>query len=328
MRRICYSLQFIKVSLLRLRILGNKKNKMKKYIVIAIFILLPYIVNAQCTIWTAGNAQTVKQSSLEASVFQNTRYGITRSFEIGAQPLAMVLLPNIYAKKQWYNEKNLMITSRHGLYYPGIAMKFAQNKGQTFPERMKIARDTIFPANNILKGNPTLTNELLVSTFLQPPSSCSAANLLLTGKVGLHLTLVADEQIADSIFYPVLYARTQPYHKQAMWYVGAQLDGHFFLENVDFSTDVQFVSSGMLSAWSIEHKGLLLWTKFKNIRLLGGYKLAYATFEGQSSRLKFMPAIDFTYLFQFKGNKKVRGGDLKGTRGGQSSKSKKNKKER
>ena len=297
---------------------------MKKIIIFFTLILFPYLTNAQCTLWTVGNAQTVNQNSLAISAFQNTRYGITRTLEIGAQPLAMVLLPNIYVKKQWLNKNNFMLTSRHGVYYPGIAMNFLQNRGQKFPQRMKMNRDTIFPSNNVLKGNPTLTNELLISTFLQPATICTAANLLLTAKIGLHISSVSDQQILDTIPYPVLYARTQAYHKQAMWYIGTQLDGHFFLQNLDFSTDLQLIGIGGLSNWSIEHKFLLLLTKYNNIRLLGGYKLAHTTIQGFDSRTSFFPMIDFTYQFQFK-RKKARGGDLSGAKRGKAKRKKKEK---
>lgn len=285
---------------------------MKKNILLFLLISFPYLSNAQCSIWSVGNAQTVNNNSLSVSLFQNTRYGISKSLEIGAQPLAMVLLPNLYLKKQWTDKNNLLIASRHGAYYPGILMKFLQTKGQIFPGLMNMDRAIIFPVTNSPQGNLTFTNELLLSTFLQERTSCSVANLLLTAKMGLHISMVSDQQVLDTIAFPVLYARTQAYHKEAMWYVGAQLDGHFFLPNLDFSTDLQLLGIGGLSNWSIEHKALLLLTRFKNIRLLGGYKYAYTTINSSGSRSSFLAMLDFTYLFQFKN--KARGGDLKGSR--------------
>lgn len=285
---------------------------MKKIYLFLFITILPFAGNSQCSIWSVGNAQTVDKNRMEVSALQTTRFGLTRSIEIGAQPLAMVLLPNVYLKKKWFAE-DLIISSRHGVYYPGILLNNIYKNRRQFPGILKnMDRDTIYPIKNSPKGNLTITNELLVSTFLQKASVCARPNLLLTGKLGAHFSFNNDQQILDTIFHPVFHARTQPYNKQLMWYAGAQLDGHFFFEHLDFSVDLQLVSLDMLSDWSIEQKGMLLWTKIPNTRILFGYKMAFANMQNYGNKFMFMPLIDFTYLFGLK--TKAEPGDLKGTK--------------
>jgi len=277
-------------------------------------------VFAQTPLWTVGNARTVEHNTLSVSVFQNSRYGITRKLEIGAQPLGMLYAPNLYLKKQWL-KGDLLVTSRHGVYTPVIAQKRFQSNGKTFPAFMNAEREIIYSPTNSIKTNLTLTNEVLVSSYIQKPTSCTEANYLLTGKIGFHFSVANKNQVLDSIFYPVFFVRTQPYQRQLMWYVGLQLDGHLYFESLDFSTDIQFISLGKFKDWSVEHKGLLLLTHWKNTRLLAGYKLAYSSLASQPNRLAFLPLLDFTYTFKFK--PKQQGGDLSGVKRGKTKKKKK-----
>jgi len=295
---------------------------MKKSVFFVLFLVVLNGAFAQTPLWTVGNARTVEYNTMAVSAFQNLRYGITRKMEIGAQPLGLLFAPNIYLKKQWL-KTDLLVTSRHGIYTPIIGQKRFQSSEKTFPGFMKAEREIIYPLTNTIKPNVTFTNEVLFSSYIQKPTSCTEANYLLTGKVGFHFSVANKNQVLDSIFYPVFFMRTQPYQGQLMWYLGLQLDGHLYFENLDFSTDIQFLSLGKFTNWSIEHKGLLLITQWENTRVLVGYKLAYSTLASQASRTVFLPLLDFTYTFKFKGKKQ--GGDLSGFKRGKPEKQKKEK---
>ncbi len=295
---------------------------MKKIFFLLIFSCFAISLWAQDELWTVGNARTVDAHSLHVSLFQNTRYGINRTLEIGAQPIGMFLMPNIYAKKQWY-KSNLLFTTRHGIYVPVIGMKSAQASEKKFPAFMDSPREIIFPQTNQIKTNLTFTNELLISSYLQKPTSCVEANYLLTAKFGFHFATANKNQVLDTIFYPVLFTRSQVYHKNLLWYLGVQLDGHLYFEELDFSADLQMLALGRFKDWAFEHKGLLLITHWENTRLLLGYKLAYASLATQPNRLSFLPLIDFTYTFKFKA--KAQGGDVTGIKRGKSPRKKKDK---
>jgi len=295
---------------------------MKQCKLIFLLIVIPFVVDAQCSIWTVGNARTVEKNDLDVSLFQTTRYGLTRTLELGTQPIAMFFVPNLYGKKLWL-DKDIKIASRHGIYYPGMQLKRYYNSAKTYPNVMDMDREIIYPATNNPKGNFSITNELIVSTFLQKPTICSAPNYLATYRAGFHFAFNSDQQILDTVFHPVLHPRTQIYNHQFMWYAALQLDGHFFIEDLDFSIDLQFVGLDRLNDWSIEHKALLLWYKFENFRILGGYKFAYSKMDNYGSKTLFMPLIDLTYQFEFKS--KPGKGDVTGVKRGKSKRTKKEK---
>ena len=77
---------------------------------ISLFLLIFLIFNTiqslgQLEIWTVGTGKTIPQGHLEVSLFRPARYGITKTLEVSAQPVAFFVFPNAQVKKKWYDKE-------------------------------------------------------------------------------------------------------------------------------------------------------------------------------------------------------------------------------
>lgn len=239
-------------------------------------------------IWTVGTAKTIPQGHLDVSLFRPTRYGITKTFEVSAQPIAFIVFPNGQVKKTWY-DREFSVATVHGLNYPTIFLNMVRKNDN--PELIPI--DSVVPQLFVFK------NEVIASKMLKEATSCEAANYLLSLKVGAQFAVKFKKSTLPYIYKPIIYQRTSVYHDKLLWYVGADLDAHLN-EFINYSVDIDFLSIGLgIDDWAIEHKGMIMWKLTNSLMAMVGYKFSFGTYLGNPG-FGIYPMADISWTYKFK----------------------------
>ena len=262
---------------------------MRKIYLLTVVLLLAQMAVSQDKIWTTGTAITLSPKNYSFGIFQPLRYGLKNNLEVFTYPLAFPAIPNVGVKKMWYKTKNdWYFGSRHAIHYPSLFLKVSSGEG--------IGR--VMPPDAKVPQIISLTNELLVSTWLIKETSCTPPNLLLTLKAGAKNGLKFGESNFPTIDYPGIYYQTIPYQKKHfLWYLGADLDGNL-TESVNFCIDLDWIAVNWnVEDFAIEHKGMLLIPFAKRTTFIVGYKISYGTYPF-GNKFMIMPLIDLQWNIQ------------------------------
>ncbi len=275
----------------------NHIKKMNKFIIsLSLFILLPLSVFAQIELWTIGTGKTIPEHQLEISIFRPARFGITKSIEIAAHPIAFFALPHVQVKKNWY-DKEVSLASVHALNYPTIALNMLRKRD----------KEGYIPIDTKVPGILAFRNEIIVSRILKERTTCSAENYLLSLKLGVQFAMkMSNNSTLSSIEKSILYPRTEIYHKRTLWYAGLDLDARFN-HFINYCIDVDYLSlGGKTKDYVIEHKLLILTKLTNSVTISGGYKLVYTSFNNQdNTKLSVYPLIDLSWVYKFRKKKEM-----------------------
>lgn len=263
----------------------------RKLLILLSFFFISFSLSAQYEIWTVGTASTIPEGHLDVSVFRPARYGITKTLEISAQPFIFPVLPNGQIKKTWH-KKEFVFASVHGINYPTIFLNIVRKRDNT----------ELIPIDSVVPQLIAFKNEVIVSKILKKATTCEAENFVLSLKLGVQFAFQLSESTLPLIEKPILYPRTSIYHKEILWYVGADIDGHLN-SFINFSADVDFLSIGAgIDNFAIEHKGMLMMPLTESLMILGGYKLSFGSYPS-GSKLGIYPLLDISWKYIFKQRK-------------------------
>ncbi len=261
----------------------------KAYLIL--FILLTQTIGgyAQNPIWSDGTAFTITERALELNLFRPAKFGITKKDEISAHPVAFFIMPHIFYKRRWTAfalwDLKFMLSSRHGLYYPHLALKLNRKLNFGFSE--------LVPLDAPVPHNIAMQNEVILSHYLKEPTRCTLDNILLTGKLGFKYGFKLNSDASPLIYQSVLYRETAVPVPGLVWYAGVGIDGNLnFMFN--YFADIDFYSYGFINDWSIEGKLGIMGYRGKHLSAFGGLKLAYSTIPDRNRFLIF-PIFDVSY---------------------------------
>jgi len=264
---------------------------MSKIFPLLLFLSVSFSLSAQYEIWTVGTASTIPEGHLDVSVFRPARYGITKTLEVSAQPFIFPVLPNGQIKKTWH-KKEFVFASVHGINYPTITLNIVRKRDN----------QELIPIDSVVPQLLAFKNEVIVSKILKKATTCEAENFVLSLKLGVQFAFQLTESTLPQIEKPILYPRTAIYHKEILWYLGADIDGHLN-SFINFSADVDFLSIGMgIDDFAIEHKGMLMMPLTESLMILGGYKLSYGSYPS-GNKLGIYPMLDISWKYIFKQRK-------------------------
>jgi hypothetical protein len=267
---------------------------LKKAYLVILFILSQIAGgHAQNPIWSDGTAFTVSEKILELSVFRPAKFGITKKDEISAHPFAFFVIPHAFYKRRWLAfelwDLKFMMSSRHGLYYPHLALKLNRNLNFGFSE--------LVPGDSLIPHVVALQNELIISHYLKEPTRCSLDNILITGRLGFKYGLKFSSYEHPLIYQSVLYRETAVLVPGFVWYAGVEVDGNLnFMFN--YFADLDFYSYGFIKQWSIESKLGIMGYSGERLSGFAGLKLAFSNIPGRN-RFLIMPIVDVSYRIDF-----------------------------
>ncbi len=262
---------------------------------ILLILLLPISALSQMELWTVGTAKTIPEHHLELSVFRPARFGITKSLEVSANPFAFIMFPHAQIKKNWYNRR-FSVATVHGINYPSMALKMLKKRNK----EEYLSEDVVVPTIFALK------NELIISKLLKPKTTCDADNYLLSLKLGVQFASTSQNSTLTSIEKPMLYPRTEIYHKRTLWYAGLDLDARLN-SFINYCIDVDYLSlGGEIKDYAIEHKMLVMTKLTNSLTIMAGYKLAYTTYDNkQAVNLNIVPLVDISWVYKFPKRKEL-----------------------
>lgn len=267
---------------------------------ILLILFLPLSAFSQTKIWSVGSALTVPHRHLELSMFRASRFGLTKRLEISTKPLTLFVFPHVQLKKTWYKAGTFSFATAHGFYYPSNAMKVLKKR--------KI-KDYLNENDSIPKIF-AFKNELIFSKFLKKRTTCDYPNYLLSLKLGVQFANVNNDSTFGHIEHPILYPRTEIYHKRTLWYAGLDLDARL-TRTINFCIDVDYLSlddDSDVKDYAWEHKFLLMGELTNSVSISGGYKLCYTTYrERHRTTIYWFPLIDISWVYKFKSKKKEMG---------------------
>jgi hypothetical protein len=274
---------------------------LKKAVLILIIILSQVLCGyAQNPIWSDGTAFTYSERMLELNVFRPAKFGITKKDEISAHPLAFFVMPHAFYKRRWLAfelwDLKFMLSSRHGLYYPHLALVLNRNLNWHITE--------LVPQDSLIPHNLALQNEVILSHYLKEPTRCSLDNILITARLGFKYSFKFSSFDTPLIYQSILYRETAVLVPGLVWYVGAGVDGNLnFMFN--YFADLDFYSYGFINDWSIEGKAGIMGYRGEHWSGFAGLKLAYSTIPDKNRFLIF-PIVDVSYRLDLR--KKTKSG--------------------
>ncbi|MEA2043584.1 MAG: hypothetical protein U9N85_13665 [Bacteroidota bacterium] len=278
---------------------------MKKAIAV-VFVLFQFIsANAQVPLKTNGTAYTIGRQKAEINLFQNGRYGINQNNELLAHPVAVFIMPHIHLKHEWLKfnllTKKFIFSSKHGLYYPTLALNFSRTQ-PWLPQQYRPEESSPQAIG--------FQNELLLSTLLQEAGHCSPPDHLLTLKLGAKYAYSIDTSLHPLINKAVFFRETSVINPELNWYAGVAGTGHI-TNFLNYSADLVFHAHKLtVEQFSVESKlGLYGYFNDKLSALLG-LKLIYSN-ELFNQAFSFYPWLNIAYQFRFKKSKKKEDGLFK-----------------
>ncbi len=233
-------------------------------------------------------AYVVPKGQLHLSLLAPIRYGLLPSLELQSN-LALwgYLTPNLSLKKNWYKQR-LVISSKHGLYYPSLGLKRLKDDGKN----STLNKDAVVPQIC------TFQNELIVSYLLNPSCVRENPHWIATARLGGDFSIVEerDKSFNRMTFYS-LFHRTASFYGDMIFYAGLQFDGG--LSNriyFNLGADVYAIGTNFLSG--IEAQGALVYHYNHKLSIsLGAKYIKTDNFIEKESHL--LPTVDICYrLFQ------------------------------
>lgn len=271
----------------------------------ALFLALVFLslnfgpdVSAQNPIWTNGTAKTIAYRNVEISLLRPARLAVGRKSELAMHPIGTFALPHLFFKHEWFTFKfrkhTYLFSSRHGLYYPTVAERFAAKRPGLFK---------LFRPEDVFNHALGFQNEILISRWLKPPSQCYPGNNLLTLKLGAKYSFGLEKPYSPAAPQVILYRETKVFEPKLVSYIGLGIDAHLN-STFNWFADLDFYNTGQfLEDFNIEAKAGIMGYSGRHWSALVGAKGGFASLGGDN-RLFVFPVADIAYTFKRKGKRK------------------------
>jgi len=268
------------------------------FIIFLIIIISFTNLKAQNPLWTDGTAFTVAKKKLELSIFRPAKYGITKKDQISIHPLGFFILPHAFYKRRWAKfklfDQKFLFSSRHGIYYPRIALNLNNRLGLPFTATT--------PEGAIVPHSIALQNEVLVSHYLNEPSHCARGDKLITVRLGFKYAFKLSNYEQALIYKSILYRETVVLTPGLVWYVGADIDGHLN-QMFNYFADIDYYAHSFVNSWAIESKLGIMGYRGKKITGFAGIKMGFSHLPDKNHFL-IMPIAGASYHIDMRLKKK------------------------
>jgi len=269
-----------------------------KITLFAIFVFLFNFdeVKAQNQLWTQGTAYTLSKHRISVSLLKPTRFGLTRRTELQAHPLAIFAMPHIALKQAWTQKtifkRKFLFSTYHGFYYPTLTMRVAKKRDNP----------RILPSTTDVPHILAFRNELRISHFLHPSTSCKRANNLLTYRLGIKNSFTFGESTPPIINEPIMFRETMVFYPKPVWYTGIDLDAHLN-QTFNYFVDLEYHSiNWKWEYWAVESKMGIMGYSGRRMSAMIGAKFSYGKLPA-GNKFYAMPIMDLSWTFRLKRKK-------------------------
>lgn len=249
------------------------------YLVISVILFFSTLLEAQDSnagIWSTGSAFILPQKRVELGLFQPLRYGYSDRVEWSVHPIWFFVMPNLDIKWSHGYYGNILITSRHSVYYPTLLLRLLSREGTggiispefDIPQMVGFTNDILF-SHRLLNGR------------------------LVTAKLGLAFGFKSGKlDDRTTIDLPLVYYRLDYFYNGFQLRGGIEWQGRLY-NRWNYLLDADyFYTLGAKHNKALEHKGLLIWNKSDNTQYSIGYKLIYSEYPFGSQWHLFVPIFD------------------------------------
>ncbi len=263
---------------------------MRSAFILFFAILIVTSSEAQNPIWTNGTAMTIPYKRMEISVFRPARYGVGKHTELSAHPIGFFALPHLFVKHEWfafkYRRKKYLFSTRHGIYYPTLA--------ETLYTRFNFFN--VYPEGASFEQALGIQNEILISRWLQAPSSCSPGNNLITLKIGNKYGLGFEKPYSPAALRPIIFRESRVFEPRLVAYIGLGIDA-YLSPMFNYFADLDFYSIGKFEDFTVEGKLGIMGYMESNWSAFAGLKGGFTSMNG-ANKLYIFPIADVAYTFK------------------------------
>ncbi len=267
-----------------------------KIVLLIIFIFSITLAQAQNQLWTQGTAHTLSKHRLSVSLLKPTRFGLTHRTELQAHPLAFFAMPHLAIKHAWvekiFFKRKFLFSSYHGIYYPTLALNLTRKRNN----------EKLLPITTQVPQLLAFRNELRVSHFLKPSTSCKRANQLLTLRLGIKNAFSFGASSPPIIVQPIMFRETMVFFPEPAWYAGLDFDAHLN-QTFNYFIDIDYHSIGWKwKQWAVESKMGIMGYSGRRMSAMIGAKLSYSKLLNEN-KFYALPIADISWTFRIKRRK-------------------------
>lgn len=242
--------------------------------IIVCLFLLPLSMRGSNN-WSSGTANTLPKGRWEMGLFQSLRVGQTERIEWSIHPILSFQIPNISVKIAHPRFNGWEFATRHSLIYPTPLLRRLRLKGFGISTLAEMDVGGIISNDPDISQIPqmvSLKNEALLTKKI-------GVKTLLTGKGGISLVIKNGKlDSRTTIDLPIVFPRLGVYYNGYAVNLGADLLQQL-TKKLQFLSDVDLILlPGADEDFTFEHKGLFIWNKHSDFRILVGYKLVYGEY--------------------------------------------------
>ncbi len=264
------------------------------------FAFTIFTTQAQRQLWTVGTANTLGTKDLRIAVFQPSAFGLSNNLELQAQPVAMLIAPNLALKKRWKNKEKFSLATKHGIVYPSFALQQLANAELLSDLAQTDQIPGIFHFKNEILLSigwgkvlcPSFTSKEFnrKNTFLGPTR-------ILTFMLGLQNGVQFGDGELPAIEEKYLFHHTFPYHGFYFLNFGVDFDARLNTY-FDYAVDIDYLHLEG-NHYAIEHKALInWWVGRKFFHVAAGYQLSYGEYLEGESKFFVGPVIDLMWTMR------------------------------
>ena len=271
-----------------------------RLVLVSVIALLSFSSHAQRQLWTVGTAYTMGKKDMRISLLQPSAYGLTKTIELSAHPVAFLATPNLNVKKQWLRKKNFAIASKHGVVYPSFLLQKLSEAEVNDDLSMSEEIPGILHFKNYLLISigwgknlcPSFTREEFnrKNTWVGPTK-------ILTLKFGLETGSQFGEGEMPVLTNKYIFHHTYPYYELYLFDFGIDYDARIntFL---DYTLDIDFLAMEG-QHYAVEHKALLNWWAGKRFfHVAVGYQMSYGEYIDEGNQFFIGPCIDLMWTMR------------------------------
>jgi hypothetical protein len=224
------------------------------------------------------SAHTLPQGSLQLSLFQLSRYGLTDDIEVATQPF-MFLFPRVEVKARFYSRDSHHLAARLSLAYPTWLMRTLTGKGAL----------SLLPIGTEIPQALMIEPDLIGTLDLAPGHE-------ITATVGIAFAPRASWRDVPQLDFPFLYARFASLWTFATYHLHVAYHGRL-AERWTLSAGVRdYILPATPGGFSIEPWLALRWQVSAHFGIEAGAILEIARYPA-GRQVHELPYLDLLLLF-------------------------------
>ncbi len=245
-------------------------------------------------IWGVNTAFTTYSRSWDINILSPLRYGLNKRVELSSNILTCIVAPNIFAKYSIKKGERIWWASRHGFYFPTIALDKA-NKQEWLLQPNPLEKP---PFIGVIR------NELIASYPIKDKKNCNTTQpyivISVIGSLDYGTSFTSWQ--ATSLTKPWLEPRLSVLTGNGFNFrLSARVD-YMYGKVFKFESELTGVNDNFKSIWAIENKTVAKYFLYQNLSVSLGALCSYSTV-ATTPQFGIVPFVDLSLYLGTKQNR-------------------------